>query len=108
MQYDPFGAKKRPHHLRNELECYRGDCSRKATKAKNIAKDDLKIAVQVPSEWLENVKKKRKRGVIKIKAGYARGLEWYFMVRRMDLNVLFAKGRKEKPRKPKKKKGGFL
>ena len=49
-----------------------------------------------------------KRGVIKIKAGYARGLEWYFMVRRMDLNVLFAKGREKKPRKPKKKKGGFL
>ena len=88
--------------------CYRGDCSRKATKEKNIAKDDLEITVQVPSEWLENVKKKRKRWVIKIKAGYARGLEWYFMVRRMDLNVLFAKGRKEKPRKPKKKKGGFL
>ena len=63
--------------------------------------------MQVPSEWLENVKKKGKRWVIKIKAGYARGLE-YFMIRRIGLNVLFAKGRKEKPRKPKKKRGGFI
>ena len=77
---------------------------RKSGKAISIPSADFKPVIELPDNFIE----KKKKCAIAIKTGIARGLEWYFMVRRMDLNVLFTRGKKEKPKPEKKRKSrGF-
>ena len=92
-------CKKRPHHLRDDLPCYRGDVERSPGKPITLTQDDLKIVV------ILDVKKHMKkvgRSNFKLTSSAARGFEWYFLIRRMDLAELFAAGKQLAP--PKKNK----